>query len=125
MCGDGHLNIEYFIIEHPSNRSHRETCDTGGDTQECNGNDNVNGIGNCQVPSCGDGYLNPAFAQSVGLFEQCDDGNANDDGRANACRKNCQKAHCGDNVKDSGEDCDPPSSSCSGGKQCNSMCHCP
>jgi cysteine-rich repeat protein len=124
VCGDGHLNMMYVIIERP-NGSHHEACDTGGNTQECNSNDNASGIGNCEVPSCGDGYFNPAFTPLGGSPEQCDDGNANDDGRPDACRKNCQKAHCGDNVKDSGEDCDPPGSTCGGGKQCNAMCHCP
>jgi len=47
---------------------------------------------------CGDGVL-------TGV-EQCDDGDANSDADANACRSNCRTAHCGDGVVDRGEECD-------------------
>ena len=38
--------------------------------------------------------------------EQCDDGDANSDELADACRSNCQRARCGDGVEDTGEACD-------------------
>jgi cysteine-rich repeat protein len=48
---------------------------------------------------CGDGVR-------VGACERCDDGAANDDATADACRTNCVPAHCGDGVVDTGEQCD-------------------
>ena len=51
------------------------------------------------VPTvCGDG-------QVTGV-EECDDGEANSDELADACRDDCVEASCGDGVVDSGEDCD-------------------
>ncbi len=38
--------------------------------------------------------------------EQCDDGAANSDSIANACRTDCRLAYCGDGIVDSGESCD-------------------
>ena len=38
--------------------------------------------------------------------EACDDGGSNSDTVADACRSNCQVAHCGDGVTDTGEVCD-------------------
>jgi len=38
--------------------------------------------------------------------EECDDGEANSDTLADACRTNCVAAACGDNVVDTGEQCD-------------------
>lgn len=49
--------------------------------------------------TCGDGVLNPAC-------ERCDDGPANDDTAADACRTDCLPAHCGDGTLDTGEMCD-------------------
>ena len=48
---------------------------------------------------CGDGVRDP-------LCEQCDDGAANSDSLADACRTSCRPAHCGDGVVDAGESCD-------------------
>jgi cysteine-rich repeat protein len=51
------------------------------------------------VPTvCGDGKV-------TGL-EACDDGPSNSDTQPDACRRNCQRAHCGDHVTDTGEECD-------------------
>jgi cysteine-rich repeat protein len=51
------------------------------------------------VPTiCGDGRVTGA--------EECDDGDANSDSEADACRSNCFAASCGDGVVDSGEACD-------------------
>lgn len=47
---------------------------------------------------CGDGVTQTR--------EGCDDGGANSDSAANACRTSCEPASCGDGVKDSGEACD-------------------
>jgi len=48
---------------------------------------------------CGDGVVDPET-------EQCDDGNANSDVLADACRSDCELPSCGDGVVDSGEQCD-------------------
>ncbi|MGB0589739.1 MAG: lamin tail domain-containing protein [Myxococcota bacterium] len=48
---------------------------------------------------CGDGVV---FA----LTETCDDGVANSDVDADACRQDCTLARCGDGVTDTGESCD-------------------
>jgi MYXO-CTERM domain-containing protein len=50
------------------------------------------------APACGDGKLDDK--------EACDEGAANSDTAADACRTSCQKAHCGDGVLDAGEACD-------------------
>ncbi len=42
----------------------------------------------------------------VGGFEECDDGPANSDEAADACRSDCRSARCGDSVVDTGETCD-------------------
>ncbi len=49
-------------------------------------------------PVCGNGIIEQG--------EECDDGAANSDSTADACRTNCVPAHCGDGVADSGEECD-------------------
>jgi cysteine-rich repeat protein len=47
---------------------------------------------------CGDGELDPG--------EACDDGAANSDTNADACRLDCSAPACGDGVVDTGEQCD-------------------
>lgn len=42
----------------------------------------------------------------VGGIEACDNGAANSDTLADACRTNCTRARCGDGVQDRGEACD-------------------
>jgi cysteine-rich repeat protein len=49
--------------------------------------------------TCGDGVRDP-------LCERCDDGAANSDATADACRTDCRPARCGDGVVDSAETCD-------------------
>jgi len=50
------------------------------------------------APRCGDGAL------SAG--EACDDGAANSDTQADACRTDCTEHRCGDGVTDTAEECD-------------------
>lgn len=50
------------------------------------------------VGYCGDGKVDPG--------EGCDEGAANDNTTADACRIDCQPAGCGDSVIDTGESCD-------------------
>lgn len=62
-----------------------------------NGNNNTNANHN-NAMACGNGVVDDG--------EECDDGAANSDFAADACRTNCTLAHCGDSVTDAGEDCD-------------------
>lgn len=71
-----------------------EECDDGNTSNL----DNCTNL--CLLPVCGDGFAQP------GNGEQCDNGNLNSDSTPNACRSNCQLAHCGDSVTDNGEQCD-------------------
>lgn len=57
----------------------------------------------CAEPTCGDGEVNQAT-------ETCDDGPNNSDVTPDACRTSCQPASCGDDVVDTGEEVDPPTS---------------
>ncbi len=64
--------------------------------------------------ACGDGLV------TLPCAEQCDDGAANSDTTPDACRTNCQPAHCGDSVIDGGETCDDGNvDPCDG---CNALC---
>lgn len=62
--------------------------------------------------SCGDGEVDGA--------EECDDGDANSDTDADACRSTCRVAHCGDGVTDAGESCDDGNAW--GGDGCDPVC---
>ena len=60
------------------------------------------------VPTvCGD--------EKITGIEECDNGDANSNTEADACRENCLAAHCGDEVLDTGEACD-------GGEGCEADC---
>jgi len=50
------------------------------------------------LEGCGDGVVEE--------LEECDEGAANSDSAANACRSDCRLPRCGDFVVDSGEECD-------------------
>ncbi|MFT4703576.1 MAG: cysteine-rich repeat protein, partial [Bradymonadia bacterium] len=82
--------------------------------EECDDGNNVDGDG-CEadctlVPgTCGDGNVDAAAG------EQCDNGAANSNTDADACREDCMLASCGDDVVDTGEDCD-------GGDDCQADC---
>ncbi|MFP6625499.1 MAG: DUF4215 domain-containing protein [Deltaproteobacteria bacterium] len=54
----------------------------------------------CLAESCGDGILQTWDG------EQCDNGVANSNSTADACRLDCTNAFCGDSVTDTGEECD-------------------
>ncbi len=56
--------------------------------------------GDCAASQCGDGYTDAARA------EACDDGPANSDSTADACRTDCTLPRCGDTVTDTIEACD-------------------
>jgi cysteine-rich repeat protein len=71
---------------------------------------------------CGDGQVTGG--------ERCDDGDANSDTTANACRTNCLVASCGDGVVDDGESCDDGNlidddecnATCSNGEETGGCC---
>lgn len=116
-CGDGNADAGF------------ETCDDGADNSDevadaCRTD--------CSLPRCGDGVVDfletcddgvndgsyggcmPDCAAAPkcgdGLFEagveECDDGAANSDTAADACRTTCTLPGCGDGVIDSAETCD-------------------
>ena len=55
-------------------------------------------VGNCAIPRCGDGTVDP--------WEQCDTGEANSNAPDAICRESCVLQTCGDLIVDSGEECD-------------------
>ncbi len=65
------------------------------------------------LTGCGDG--------AVDETEACDNGEANSDEAADACRTDCRLAWCGDGVADAGEDCDDGNAF--GGDGCDPSCH--
>jgi hypothetical protein len=68
--------------------------------------------------TCGDGFIDHG--------EACDDGTANSDVLANACRTDCRRARCGDGVVDRGEDCDQgPGNSDEDPDACRTNCRLP
>lgn len=150
-CGDGYWNSA-FTQQRPLAKA--EQCDTRVNSQTCNGNDNDNdiaqGLGDCQTPSCGDGYVNMAFVPpgmppnlppDLKLSEECDnirgvdtpDCNGNNGGKNGP--GSCRLQRCGDgylNTK-AGEQCDPGDSahgipkipgSCRGNQTCKDNCTC-
>jgi len=79
--------------------------DDGNQNSQNNNNGNQAGV-------CGDGTLN--------IGEECDDGAANSDSAADACRTACRFAYCGDGVVDTGEMCDDGNTT--GGDGCAADC---
>ncbi len=113
-CGDNFFNPDSG-----------EECDTGeSDTIACNGNRNVNGIGNCHIPKCGDGYINIKFIPlGTSSTEGCDNGTLNNNTEPDACRMNCQKASCGDGVRDLIVTADHPKEDCDDGDMNHDLNH--
>ncbi len=112
VCGDGVLDPGEECNDHNavSNDGCSSTCRletvcgnniTEG-VEECDGTAPEGKVcnANCRINICGDGVL------VVSGGEDCDDGALNSDTGANACRKTCTEADCGDGVKDTGEQCD-------------------
>lgn len=140
VCGDSYLNP---LFKSPGMLADFERCDTGGNSMDCNGNDNDNAIakgkGDCQEPACGDSYYNPMFRPPGILadFEQCDTGgnsigcNGNDNDNATAQGKgDCRMPMCGDGYRNpmfktaaapNGEECDTAGDS----QTCDSDCTLP
>lgn len=72
----------------------------------------------CAGPSCGDGAVNQPT-------EQCDNGSANSDTLPDACRTDCTLPSCGDNVADTGEECDgADDAACAANESCTAGCVC-
>ncbi len=95
-CGDG--------VADPG-----EECDDGAESAACDAD--------CTSAECGDGTFNIASG------EECDNGPDNSDTDPDACRTDCTLPRCGDNVADSGEDCDAADAGiCSG--PCSGDCTC-
>ncbi len=92
-CGDGHTCSDPSCTSGP-----------GGGPEGCDPPHAQGGAPGCD-PSCanlcGNGSANLAFG------EECDDGLANSATVPDACRPDCLLAHCGDEVVDSAEQCDP------------------
>lgn len=100
QCDDANSNQE----DGCSNNCRTPGCGDGvlqGD-EECDDGNTVAGDGCsfCLTPQCGDGVRQADFG------EECDNGPANNDATANACRTDCLNAYCGDSVVDRGEQCD-------------------
>jgi cysteine-rich repeat protein len=87
FCGDGIINDK------------TEFCDDGvaglrTATARCNAD--------CTQPQCGDGIVNSQFTPMLAPGpEQCDPPSV-----ANGCSATCQFEHCGNGIKDPGEECD-------------------
>lgn len=108
-CGDGYINTKFA----PGDAG-VESCDNGSDdTPGCNGsksgpNDANNLNAQCQIPKCGDGYVNAKFAPGDAGVEACDNGSGDtagcngnsefvdDAGHSNNMNAQCQIPRCGD-----------------------------
>jgi cysteine-rich repeat protein len=108
-CGDSYVNVAY---KPSGDDGLGEACDAGRNTKDCNGNDHDNnmeddysqgesvGEANCQMPACGDGYVNPAYSPTVLGGEQCEDGNSsNNDDCPSGAAGTCRDAICGDGFR--------------------------
>jgi hypothetical protein len=135
-CGDGYVNTE-FKPAWPA-AGPPEVCDAGMDGMDapnCNGNGPGNDAAKCQMPRCGDGYVNALFAPPGNgvLPEQCDtgaEGNTNEcNGNDNSNGGKCRVPFCGDGYFNSTmEQCDPaapdPDGPCEGEGSCDLLCMC-
>jgi cysteine-rich repeat protein len=102
FCGDG---VKNHLTTEP-----KEDCDSSGvSTAACNFN--------CKTPRCGDGIVNDKFKPNGVDVEQCDPPSV-----ANGCSASCRFEHCGNGVKDPGEECDG-NDGVTGGQVCSANCH--
>jgi cysteine-rich repeat protein len=135
VCGDGILNdgVEQCDDGAGNSDTTPDACRTDcrvpgcGDgvadsTEECddgNTSDEDPCTNECKNNVCGDGLLNAGV-------EDCDDGASNSDTQPDACRTTCVLAACGDDVIDTGEQCDgtsnEPCADLGGG--CGAACTC-
>jgi cysteine-rich repeat protein len=87
LCGNGRINLGWD-----------EICDDGGESASCDDD--------CTPALCGDDEVNATAG------EECDEGVLNDSGTPDRCgdgsglRGACQLPFCGDDVADTGEECD-------------------
>ena len=88
------------------------TNTAGGFSCACNAGYSGDGK-DCSV-ECGDGQVGPG--------EECDDGDANSNSVANACRTTCVAATCGDAVVDEGEACDEGATNGGDDASCGATC---
>ena len=127
-CGDGITDTGELCDDANSNNTDgcSNNCRTPGcgdgvlqATEECDDGNLVNGDGcsACLTPQCGDGVVQADFG------EQCDNGAANSDTTANACRTDCLRASCGDGTRDTGEACDDGNTINADG--CSNLCRAP
>jgi cysteine-rich repeat protein len=115
-CDNGTLNNDFIIDACRTNCLNAFCGDNFIDSnEECDdgpfGNNDCNP--SCEFSFCGDGIIqNPNHYGIGGLLndgnEICDNGTLNNDTTPNACRTNCTKPICGDNIIDNllGEECD-------------------
>ncbi|NVB82024.1 MAG: DUF4215 domain-containing protein [Kofleriaceae bacterium] len=96
VCGDGQVQALFEACD--DGNTVLESCAYG--VEDCPTCD-----GTCKIAQgirsfCGDGALDAANG------EECDNANLNSNTAANACRRTCKQAGCGDSVIDTGENCD-------------------
>jgi cysteine-rich repeat protein len=134
-CGNGQLDAGEQCDDGAANsdtapdacRTHcaRAHCGDGvtDGGEQCDDQDTSNTdacTNTCLDARCGDGFTQP------GRGESCDDGAANSDTAANACRMSCTSPRCGDAVVDTGERCDGgPANSDETPNACRTDCNVP
>ncbi|MBF94562.1 MAG: hypothetical protein CMH58_05310, partial [Myxococcales bacterium] len=126
ICGDGIARVDLaegqddFEACDDGNEFNTDACLVGcvaatcgdGNTYEgeedCDDQNDVNTDAciNCVAAACGDGIQRLDRDGDGNLLEACDDGDANADDQADACRLNCALPACGDGVIDDAEACD-------------------
>ena len=102
--------VEFCGDHVKNNGTANEDCDDGAvSTAMCNFN--------CKTPRCGDSIVNPLFKPDAVHGEQCDPPSA-----TTGCSATCRFEHCGNGVKDPGEECDM-NDGVTGGQVCSADCH--
>ena len=106
-CGDSSVDSSVGEECDDGNEDDQDGCLSSGTSPETE----------CVSARCGDGVLRLGLASGDDGYEECDTGALNSDRRPNACRHSCTRARCGDDVIDSGEECDD------GNDDPNDQCH--